>query len=84
MGGDSLPLRLTDVQARDYVDSLKKSKLAPNTIRDKLSALGGLWTYMAERLIVPKGTTTPGKVSPSREALQKHVEHLPKARFLRC
>lgn len=56
LGGDSLPLKLTDVQARDYVDSLKKSKLAPNTIRDKLSALGGLWTYMAERLIVPKGT----------------------------
>jgi integrase len=44
------------VQARDYVDFLKKSKLAPNTIRDKLSALGGLWAYMAERLIVPKGT----------------------------
>ncbi|MFS8082729.1 MAG: DUF6538 domain-containing protein [Ginsengibacter sp.] len=56
LGGDTLPLRLTDVQARDYVDSLKKSKLAPNTIRDKLSALGGLWAYMAERLIIPKGT----------------------------
>ena len=56
LGGDTLPLRLTDVQARDYVDSLKKSKLAPNTIRDKLSALGGLWAYMAERLIIPRGT----------------------------
>ena len=55
LGGDTLPLGLTDVQARDYVDSLKKSGLAPNTIRDKLSALGGLWSYMAERLIVTKG-----------------------------
>ena len=55
LGGDTLPLWLTDVQARDYVDSLKKSGLAPNTIRDKLSALGGLWSYMAERLIVTKG-----------------------------
>lgn len=56
LGGDTLPLRLTDVQARDYVDSLKRSKLAPNTIRDKLAALGGLWGYMAERLIIPRGT----------------------------
>ena len=80
LGGDTLPLRLTDVQARDYVDSLKKSKLAPNTIRDKLAALGGLWGYMAERLIIPKGTTTPGTVLPFREALQKHVGHLPRQR----
>jgi integrase len=56
LGGDTPPTSLTDEQVRDYVDSLKKSKLAPNTIRDKLSALGGLWSYMAERLIIPRGT----------------------------
>ncbi len=55
LGGDTLPHKLTDVQVRDYVDLLKCSKLAPNTIRDKLSALGGLWQYMFERLIIPKG-----------------------------
>ncbi len=55
LGGDTLPHKLTDVQVRDYVDLLKCSKLAPNTIRDKLSALGGLWQYMFERLILPKG-----------------------------
>lgn len=55
LGGDTLPHKLTDVQARDYVDLLKCSDLSPNTIRDKLSALGGLWQYMFERLIIPKG-----------------------------
>ena len=55
LGGDILPHKLTDVQARDYVDLLKRSDLSPNTIRDKLSALGGLWQYMFERLIIPKG-----------------------------
>jgi len=56
LGGDTPPNKLTDVQVRDYVDLLKRSKLSPNTIRDKLSALGGLWAYMFERLIIPKGT----------------------------
>jgi integrase len=55
LGGDTSPHNLTDVQVRDYVDLLKRSKLSPNTIRDKLSALGGLWQYMFERLIIPKG-----------------------------
>lgn len=56
LAADIPPKSLTDEQARDFVDSLKRSRLAPNTIRDKLSALGGLWGYMAERLIIPKGT----------------------------
>jgi integrase len=56
LGHDIPPESLTDEQVRDYADSLKRSKLAPNTIRDKLSALGGLWAYMAERLIIPRGT----------------------------
>ena len=56
LGADIPPKALTDVQVRDYVDLLKRSELAPNTIRDKLSALAGLWGYMAERLIIPKGT----------------------------
>ncbi len=55
LGGDAPPHKLTDVQVRDYVDLLKRSNLSPNTIRDKLSALGGLWQYMFERLILPKG-----------------------------
>ena len=55
LGGDILPHKLTDVQARDYVDLLKRSDLSPNTIRDKLSALGALWRYMYERLIIPRG-----------------------------
>lgn len=55
LGGDTLPHKLTDIQVRDYVDLLKRSDLSPNTIRDKLSALGGLWQYMYERLIIPRG-----------------------------
>jgi len=55
LGGDTFPHKLTDIQARDYVDLLKRSDLSPNTIRDKLSALGGLWHYMYERLIIPRG-----------------------------
>jgi len=55
LGGDIPPQKLTDIQVRDYVDLLKRSNLSPNTIRDKLSALGGLWQYMFERLIIPKG-----------------------------
>ncbi len=42
LGEDTLPHQLTDVQVRDYVDLLKRSDLSPNTIRDKLSSLGGL------------------------------------------
>jgi len=55
LGGDAPPHKLTDLQVCDYVDLLKRSNLSPNTIRDKLSALGGLWQYMFERLIIPKG-----------------------------
>ncbi len=77
LGGDTLPHKLTDVQVRDYVDLLKCSKLAPNTIRDKLSALGGLWQYMFERLIIPKGMnpwkgfTTKGGSTESCNAFTK-------------